>query len=444
MISIENLVGSANADTLTGDDGDNIIEGGDGADTMDGGDGNDTLSYAGSSAGVNVNLLTGAASGGDADGDTISNFENLIGSAHDDILTGHDGDSVIDGGAGDDRLVKASGTSADGTDSWIGGEGTDTFVFAGPHSADHVVDLSLGMLTFAGDLRSTLTGIENVEVLGSAGIVGDGQDNILTAIGDFDNVISGGGGNDIITGGAGADTIDGGDGTDTLSYENSDAAIRIPLSNGNPLSGGHADGDRISNIEIIIGSAFGDEMESAGATELRGGGGNDTLVARGDVDLYGGDDNDLLSVHANNSGHLADAIFDGGEGSDTLDIFVNGIEDFTDNTVVNFETLQFRNLQGDSAFTFTAEQIDQFQTIEMRKNGSSGELAVRVLMGDQTSLDLSGRVRFGTPDDRFEIVGDGDDETIIGSSIDDVINGGAGRDLLEGGAKRGRIERRQR
>src|SRR5436190_14289111 len=43
LSSIENLVGSAYADTLTGDSGDNVLVGGSGNDALNGGAGNDTL-----------------------------------------------------------------------------------------------------------------------------------------------------------------------------------------------------------------------------------------------------------------------------------------------------------------------------------------------------------------------------------------------------------------
>ena len=51
----------------------------------------DTASYAASSSGVAVNLAAGAGSGGDAQGDTLANIENLIGSAYADALTGDAG-----------------------------------------------------------------------------------------------------------------------------------------------------------------------------------------------------------------------------------------------------------------------------------------------------------------------------------------------------------------
>ena len=115
---IENLRGSAGKDTLTGDGGDNVLEGGAEADTLDGGAGDgDTASYAHSAGGVTVNLTltTQALENSDATGDTLTNIENLRGSAHADTLTGDSGDNVLDGGAGKDKLT--------------GGTGADTFVF---------------------------------------------------------------------------------------------------------------------------------------------------------------------------------------------------------------------------------------------------------------------------------------------------------------------------
>ena len=54
--NIENLTGSNFADNLFGNANGNILEGRGGADRLDGGGGADTASYAGSTAGVNVQL----------------------------------------------------------------------------------------------------------------------------------------------------------------------------------------------------------------------------------------------------------------------------------------------------------------------------------------------------------------------------------------------------
>jgi Ca2+-binding RTX toxin-like protein len=105
----ENVTGSRFNDTLTGNGGGNEIKGGAGADSLDGRGGIDTLSYAGSAAGVTVNLLTNSAAGGDAAGDAILNFENLIGSDFNDVLTGGAGANRLTGGLGKDVLRGIAG-----------------------------------------------------------------------------------------------------------------------------------------------------------------------------------------------------------------------------------------------------------------------------------------------------------------------------------------------
>ncbi len=116
LTSIENVTGSAFNDTLTGNTGNNVIIGGAGNDTMNGAAGTDTVDYSTATAGVTVNLaVTAAQNTGGAGTDTLSNFENLTGSAFNDILTGNAGNNIIVGGAGNDTIN--------------GGAGNDTFVF---------------------------------------------------------------------------------------------------------------------------------------------------------------------------------------------------------------------------------------------------------------------------------------------------------------------------
>ena len=64
--------GTAADDQIFGLGGNDVLAGLGGADLLDGGAGIDTASYAASSAGVNVSLMTGLGSGGDAQGDTLS------------------------------------------------------------------------------------------------------------------------------------------------------------------------------------------------------------------------------------------------------------------------------------------------------------------------------------------------------------------------------------
>ena len=180
LSGIENLIGSAQADTLTGDSGDNVLEGGAGGDALTGGLGNDTASYASSGAGVTVNLGAGTASGGDAEGDTLSGIENLTGSAQADTLTGDGNANRLDGGAGVDVLV--------------GGDGDDTYVV---DSIDEVPveNANEGIDTVEASTHyRLLANLETLTLLGSADLqaYGNALANTLTSNTGID-LLSGGG-----------------------------------------------------------------------------------------------------------------------------------------------------------------------------------------------------------------------------------------------------------
>jgi len=137
ITNVENLTGSDLADRLTGNTRDNVIEGRDGDDTLDGGAGIDTASYASADAdtGVTVNLSSTHPQNTIGAGiDTLLRFENLLGSAGNDVLNGNVGDNLIAGAAGNDSLTGAAGVDTlvggVGIDTLTGGAGEDAFVFS--------------------------------------------------------------------------------------------------------------------------------------------------------------------------------------------------------------------------------------------------------------------------------------------------------------------------
>ena len=86
------LHGGRGDDILNGGDGDDTLDGGPGADMLDGGPGSDTASYQNSSRGVLVRLHEArAVKFGEADGDTLTGIEHLIGSEYNDTLAGDGG-----------------------------------------------------------------------------------------------------------------------------------------------------------------------------------------------------------------------------------------------------------------------------------------------------------------------------------------------------------------
>lgn len=136
------LIGNGAYDWLYGYNGDDTIRGGAGGDSLHGGAGFDTLDYRTSDAGVRIDLAKQTAYGGDAQGDSFEDFENVDGTDFGDRLTGDaganklrgfdgkdqlaggDGADILSGGGGADRL-----TGGKGGDALRGGSGADSFVF---------------------------------------------------------------------------------------------------------------------------------------------------------------------------------------------------------------------------------------------------------------------------------------------------------------------------
>ncbi|MBX9746406.1 MAG: hypothetical protein K2X34_05865, partial [Hyphomonadaceae bacterium] len=140
----DTLIGSSLRDAISGGDGvdavnggggDDTLTGGAGADALDGGAGVDTASYAQSGNAVTVDLAAGTGSGGDAQGDTLTAVENLIGSDFADVLTGSSAANVLIGGAGADQLFGGGGDdevyydAADNLANVQGGDGVDVLVY---------------------------------------------------------------------------------------------------------------------------------------------------------------------------------------------------------------------------------------------------------------------------------------------------------------------------
>jgi Ca2+-binding RTX toxin-like protein len=135
----DSLSGGTGNDLLDGGTGNDTLTGGTGADTLIGGEGFDTANYASSFQSVYVNIATNTGVFGDAQGDTFSGIDKVVGSSFSDGLFADDSGMVLDGGAGDDLLVGGAGldvlTGGSGSDTLEGGLGLD--VLTGGAGVDH-------------------------------------------------------------------------------------------------------------------------------------------------------------------------------------------------------------------------------------------------------------------------------------------------------------------
>jgi Ca2+-binding RTX toxin-like protein len=142
--------GGAGNDILQGDAGDDTLDGDAGSDGLTGGTGTDTASYVGSTLAVNVNLLEGTASGGDAEGDSLSQIENLTGSGNDDELTGDNQNNVLTGGAGADKLT--------------GGRDDDNFILElADRAEDIITDFGTGSDKLRVETSATITDLATLK-----------------------------------------------------------------------------------------------------------------------------------------------------------------------------------------------------------------------------------------------------------------------------------------
>ncbi|TGX54063.1 hypothetical protein E5A73_08030 [Sphingomonas gei] len=489
------LNGTARGETINANGGNDIINGSGGADLIDGGTELDRVAYTASAAAVTVDLDSGIGKGGDAEGDRLTNIEQVFGSGFNDVLLGNALDNTLLGGGGDDLLAGGAGNDTlmgeAGVDTMLGGDGIDQ-IYAGKTAAGAVEDvidggsgidtlwLNQGAYNGVVDLgtATNIASIENLrgstlddaltgnefanQIWGDAGndalAGGSGGDTLNGDAGS--DTLDGGTGNDFLYGGADddrlmgsadADTYDGGAGIDTLDFGLSAAAVKVNLSGGavNGVAagrgaGGDAEGDTFAagTIENVTGSAFADEISgSSAANVLRGGAGadvitgdagNDDLKGEAGADqLYGGAGSDVLS---------------GGTENDTL---YGGVDNDTLNGDDGVDTLY----GDDGADTLNGGGGNDILTgglgADIVNGGSEDDTIILTLVGEDTvdggtGTDTASFITVGTAlaidlnnaahkltNVENVLSGSGND-ILYGSAAANRIDGGSGDDTIEG------------
>jgi Ca2+-binding RTX toxin-like protein len=427
------------APTTSGDDivygkaGNDTISAGNGNDIIDGGADNDTINFASFApslgfTGVNVDLSITTAQDTNEGNDTITNIENIVGSAYIDTLKGDESDNIIDGGANKDTLFGAGGK-----DTLLGGTGDD------------IIDGGTGDDTLFG---------------------GTTKDSISS-------------GNDTFLASAGNDTIFGSDGTDTVSFVNKNLSVHLDLSTAFNTSGVVEDlvqvfedgttSDKLDGIENIIGSSARDVLiGSFEDNTLDGGAGNDTLVGnKGSDKLIGGTSNQyIFSIDSSNllSNKLYGFTINGENVSYTSGVttpttadIITGLQSAFNGTTTAKNISSFVIDGGDVIITLDDANVDKnidllsglmdmqygdiadYGDIEQSNYGSwvkETEVlnGIKVNMNETTQVSDDG---YGDSDKLVGIEGIKGTkfaDTIIGGSLDESFFGGEGNDILKGGA----------
>lgn len=302
------IVGRGAADRLFGARGADSIAPGHGTDLAVGGRGLDEVDYSDVSGWVDVDLAQGWTQAPTGD-DTVSEFENLVGSRGADTLRGTDGPNVIDAGSGIDHVHPGLGDDhvdggGDHTETPLGDNDADTIDFSDVATTGVDVDLSLG--TLGG------TGAGSVE--GFDFVVGTPQDDTLIGNGSYndlwggagDDTIDARGSDDFLGGGPGSDFlvpgpdsaseagqgVSGGEGLDSVSFADAQSALWVEDQFGrwhvSTVDLDIADTD-VDGVEVLHGTAWADHLYGGlGAAEVtfHGMGGADDMNTE---DGYGGD-----------------------------------------------------------------------------------------------------------------------------------------------------------
>ena len=478
----DTLTGGSSADTLIGGTGTDTLTGGTGADTFLvatgatdtitdlGLGGSDILTVAsGATANATLRAAWTATSGSVNNGTVIitsngfavnlsaiatGNGFTVTDTGAATTLTGSSGNDSLNGGSNADTLIGGLGNDVlngnAGADMMYGGAGNDTYVV--DNTGDKVYDVSApGKLADAGGLdtvKSSVTTlllsnfIENLTLIGTIGLVGNGNDlaNVITGT-SANDTLNGAAGNDTLIGGAGNDSLTGGAGIDTFTVDSgsdkitdlgfggadiltvsanatANAAIgaawkatSFSINNGTAvlITAGYA----VDLSAVTSGRGF-TVTDTGAATTLTGSSGNDNLIGgAGNDTLIGGIGNDLLT---------------GGSGVDTFNV-TSGTDVISDLGLGGADILTVASGATASAalgaaWTATSVSIN-YGTELLTSAGYSVDLTA-ITKGNGFSISNTGNAA-------SSFTGSGLADSITGGSGNDVLIGGAGNDTLVGG-----------
>ena len=425
ITSIENIIGSENND---------IVKMGIGAiaNSINGGLGNDTISYINyidTGVDLTINLASTTAqtitgSGASADVDTIVNFENLIGGAGADKLTGNTDNNTIFGSGGNDTIFASAGSdSLDG-----GANGTDILKYDTWTSSGITVNMgTTNLVTKTASQIDTVSNFEEIWGTTSADIMNGADLADTFRAGDGNDTLSGGNNTDILYGEAGNDTLKGGAGNDTLDGGGNST------NNGTDHTGDTADySERINAIKVALISGSGIvtvDADNSGLFDVTDE--QDTLI--GIENITGSSVNDTIS------GDSLSNTLKGSSGDDLISAGAGNVFDYIDggtHTVDGSGTQGNGNANAGKGDTLTYEYLDA------TLGATTG---VYANLTNNTAVDMGAGVNVGL-DKIYNIenligskyadslVGDIANNTLIGGDGNDILKGQGGDDNLIGGA----------
>jgi len=298
---IENLIGGAGNDALTGHNANNILTGGPGNDTLTGGAGNDTYVFG---DGCGNDTIVEAADGGNdtldfspgtsgltvtINGSLAAMIENIIGTPQADTFALMDGTVLagyINGNGGSDTLdfsaylsgqsVTLTGlgslTGFNGSTSLLGGGFTNiSYLVASAAAGDSLIGLNaVNTWALTGGTNGTYTSTRSLGFSGFETLNGGSLVDTFNLMGAVSLDLNGNAGSDTLAFGEGATltgTFNGEAGSDTLTFAGNSTGRLITLTSLGAVDGfnGSAAGGSFQNVNILVGGNGDDNLTGLNA-----------------------------------------------------------------------------------------------------------------------------------------------------------------------------------
>jgi Ca2+-binding RTX toxin-like protein len=449
----DTLIGFGGTDTLAGGAGNDYYVLFDNTDTVVeiAGEGIDTVEWTGTAAytiAANVeHLILAGSVNVNGFGNTLNN--SIVGNYGANSLFGNVGNDTLIGGGGADTL-----NGGDGVDSMAGGQGADTYyvnvsndITNDTGNASVIIDgatVAIRDKVFSSANYTIGTGIENLELTGTAA---NGTGNALN------NSILGNSSNNVLNGLAGSDTMDGAGGSDTFYVDSVGDRTSDSGTTGVDQvfsSASHAIGTGIENLTLtgtgtINGTGNGDNNSIIGNTGnniLNGGAGTDTMSgSTGNDSYYVDDTNDVINETGTNTGDkvFSSANYTIGTGIENLELIgttaINGTGNASKNTII-----------GNSA----ANVLDALGGSDVMDGKGGGDTYIVDNLNDKTNdtgaatsgvdrVESSVNYTIGTGIEVLELTGTAANGTgntlnnsIIGNASVNILNGSTGADTMVG------------
>ena len=376
----DSLVGNARANTLAGLSGDDVLTGGVGDDTLDGGAGIDTVVE---SADVDFALASSALTG--LGTDTLTDIEGAIltggAGANSFTVNGWTGSALLSGAAGGDVYAFAGTLSATVTIVETADADVDTLDFTSFANGGVTFDLAVTTTqTAASGLTVTLSSDQAIE-----NVIGSAFGDVLLG-NTLANTLSGLGGDDTLTGRAGNDTFTGGEGSDTVA-ESADVDFTLAAAS-------------------VVGLGT-DSLASVETASLSAGAGANTLTVAGWAGAA------ILTGGAGNDSYVF-------SGTASASVTIVEVAD-TDIDMLDFTAIAGGAVSLDLALT-TAQTIVSGVTLTL-----SSDTSIENVIGTALTDTILGNGRNNT------LLGFAGDDALAGRAGDDTLVGGVGNDNLDGG-----------